>query len=316
MSRPIQLAHRYSPAMSLQVPTTPLRVGLVGAGPWARIAHGPGLASSPDVALAGIWARRVTEAHDLADTLGCHAVDSFDELLDGCDALAFCVPPDVQARMALTAAAAGKHLFLDKPVAIDTGLANELSEEVSARGVASLVFFTDRFVPATQQWLAEVATVGGWQGGWMRWLSALQEPGNPFGASPWRQQFGALWDTGPHALSNLITALGPVGELRATAGAGDLVHLVLQHESGASSTATLSQFVPPAAAGYETTLWGSAGFATMPQRPEGAEPDLVRGAVAEWADAAQSGTRHPVDAAYGAEITRLLAAAEAQLSAR
>ena len=202
---------------------------------------------------------------------------------------------------------------MDKPVALDPGLADELAAECAAQSVASVVFFTDRFVPATRDWLAGVAKTGGWLGGGMRWLSSLQEPGNPFGASPWRHQFGGLWDTGPHALSNLISTLGPIEQIRATAGAGDLVHLVLTHSGGPTSTVTLSQFVPPAAAGYETVVWGEAGFATMPQRPDGAEPELVRLAVGEWAAAARGGVPHPVDVHYGARITRLLATAAAEL---
>lgn len=300
------------------IPPEPIRVGLVGAGPWAHIAHAPGLAAAPEVELAGVWARRPDAAGALAATYGCAVLPSYEELLAGVDAVAFCVPPDVQARLALPAAAAGKHLFLDKPVALDPGLAAELTAEARAASVASVVFFTDRFVPETQAWLADTARTGGWLGGWMRWLSSLQSPGNPFGASPWRQMYGALWDTGPHALSNLISTLGPIAEIRASAGAGDLVHLLLRHEGadGPSSTVTLSQFAPPAVAGYETTVWGAAGFRTMPQRPDDREPQLVSGAASEWAAAIRSGSPHPVDLAYGTEITRLIALAAADLAAQ
>ena len=92
--------------------------------------------------------------------------------------------------------------------------------------MASVVFFTDRFVDETRAWIDDVRGTQGWHGGWVRWFSALQEPDNPFGASPWRHEAGALWDTGPHALSTLIATLGPIASLTAVGGRGDEVYLV------------------------------------------------------------------------------------------
>ncbi len=229
---------------------TTLRFGLVGTGPWASIAHGPGLVASQSVDLVGVWGRRTEAAEALAADLGVAAFsgeDGFEAMLDQVDAVAFAVPPSAQGPLALRAARAGKHLLLDKPISDDLEVARELAAAVEEAGVASVVFFTDRFSPGTRGWLADRDDDGGptaWQGGWMRWFSALQEPDNPYGQAVWRQERGALWDTGPHALSLLGVALGPVVDVLARAGQGDLVHLVVTHESGATSTVTLSQFVP------------------------------------------------------------------------
>jgi hypothetical protein len=128
----------------------------------------------------------------------------------------------------------------------------------------------------------------------MRWFSALQEPDNPFGAAPWRRQRGALWDTGPHALSTLSAALGP---------------------TGATSTATLSQFAPPAAVCVETTLWGEEGFSVMPPRLNDSSASF-RVAAQELVQSANSGQPHEVNAAFGARIVALLDNAQAQIDAR
>src|ERR1035437_5099917 len=56
---------------------------------------------------------------------------------------------------------------------------------------------------------------------------------------------GALWDIGPHALSILLPALGPVTHVVADRGLGDTVMVVLRHESGAASTMSLSLTAPP-----------------------------------------------------------------------
>ena len=181
-----------------------MRFGLVGTGPWAHDdprarALGGRWTWSSWASGAAIRRRPVT----LATTLGVAAYDDYDALLADVDAVAFSVPPDIQAEMALVAARAGKHLLLDKPVALSAEAARELRDAAAASGVASVVFFTDRFVETSREWFEHVRTTSGWGGGWLRWFSALQEPDNPYGASAWRHEQGALWDTGPHALSTL-----------------------------------------------------------------------------------------------------------------
>jgi len=293
-----------------------MRFGLVGTGPWAQMAHGPGLVQAEGVELIGVWGRRPAEAGRLAAALESKAYDDYPALLGDVDAVAFAVPPGIQADMALVAASAGKHLLLDKPIATDAKAAQALADTATANEVASVVFFTDRFVDVSRAWFDRVRQAGGWLGGWMRWLSALDEPGNPFGASAWRHERGALWDTGPHALSTLSAALGPIDSLVAVAGAGDLVALTLRHESGATSTATLSQFAPPAAAGFEAAVWGREGLSVMPSRPDHSQLAAIRVAAQELAAAARSGQPHEVDVVFGARVVELLADAQAQMDSQ
>ena len=165
-----------------------MRFGLVGTGPWATMAHGPGLAAAHGVDLVGVWGRSLEKAETLAGSLGVTAYDDYDALLADVEAVAFAVPPDVQAEMALVAAQAGKHLLLDKPVAMDVEAARALRDAATAAGVASVVFFTDRFIDGSRAWFRQVASTGGWRGGWLRWFSSLQQADNPFGSSPWRQE--------------------------------------------------------------------------------------------------------------------------------
>lgn len=293
-----------------------MKFGLVGTGPWAGMAHAPGLVQAEGVELVGIWGRRPAEAQRLADEFGATAYDDYPTMLAEVDAVAFAVPPGVQADMAIQAASAGRHLLLDKPIASDATTAKALADTVSANSVASVVFFTDRFVDVSRSWLDQVQKVDGWLGGWLRWFSALDEPGNPFGASAWRHERGALWDTGPHALSTLSTALGPVESIVAVAGAGDLVTLTLSHPSGVTSTATLSQFAPPAATSFEGAVWGREGVVAMPARPENSQVEAMKIAAQELVAAAESGQPHVVDVAFGARIVELLDAAQAQVDAQ
>jgi predicted dehydrogenase len=290
-----------------------MRFGLVGTGPWARMTHGPGLVRARGVDLVGVWGRNPDDTRTLAKELNATPYDDYQALLGDVDAVAFAVPPDVQAAMATAAARAGKHLLLDKPVASDVGAARTLQAAAEAAGISTVVFFTDRFVDSTRAWLTDVHRHDGWLGGWMRWFSALQQPDNPFGASTWRQERGALWDTGPHALSTLSAALGPIGAISATAGRGDLVTLVMTHTSGAISTAVLSQFAPPAAACVEAGVWGSEGFSAMPERPADSSAALHT-AAEELVESARTGRRHEVDVAFGARIVELLHDAHTQVA--
>lgn len=277
------------------------------------MAHGPGLKAAEGVELVGVWGRRPEKARDLATELGVAAHDDLEALLADVDAVAFAVPPDVQAELATRAARAGKHLLLDKPIAMTVAAAHTLRDAAAEAGVASVVFFTDRFPDSSRAWFREVQEAAGWRGGWVRWFSSLQEEGNPFGSSPWRRENGALWDIGPHALSTLSAALGPVRSLTAVGGERDLVTLVIRHESGATSTASLTVFAPPPAAGFEATLWGDDGLCPMPPRPEVAAPALLALAAEELVESARSGAPHEVDVAFGAGIVELLADAQAQI---
>ena len=122
-----------------------VRTGLVGAGPWATVMHAPLLAGGPGTSLEAVWARREDAATELARQYGASVAGSFDELLERCDAIAFAVPPDVQAALAPRAAAAGKHLLLEKPLAFSLADAERLADAVDEAGVRTLLFLTNRF---------------------------------------------------------------------------------------------------------------------------------------------------------------------------
>mgnify|MGYP002336185102 CR=1 FL=1 len=137
-----------------------LRVGLVGAGPWAGMVHAPVLAAGPETALAGVWARRPEAAAELAGRYGAPVFEQPDDLYAACDAVAFAVPPDVQATMAIDAARAGKHLLLEKPIAADLDAAIRLAEAVDAAGVASMVVLSWRYSQAVRDFLDAAAGNG------------------------------------------------------------------------------------------------------------------------------------------------------------
>ncbi|WP_030605081.1 Gfo/Idh/MocA family protein [Streptomyces fulvoviolaceus] len=291
-----------------------MRIGLLGTGPWARMAHAPALSGHGELDFVGVWGRRADAAKELADEHGTRAYDDVDALLADVDAVAVALPPAVQAPLAARAARAGCHLLLDKPLAATVEEGRAVVEAVKSAGVASVVFFTTRFVAETEAWIGEQAGKEGWFTARAQWLGSVFTSDSPFADSPWRREKGALWDVGPHALSVLLPVLGDVRKVAAAVhGPGDTVHLVLQHASGASSTLTLSLTAPPAAAGAVVELRGTAGVTLLPETSEGAVPALVRAADA-LLDAARTGSPHPCDAAFGLRVTEILATADELLS--
>jgi predicted dehydrogenase len=294
----------------------PVRFGLVGTGYWARELHAVGVAGHPDAELVGVWGRDPDKAAALAGTHGATGFsgsDGYDDMLAVVDAVVFSVPPDVQAALAVRAAQAGRHLLLEKPVALSHAAASEVADAVAGAGVASVVFFTERFVAEREAWLQE-RVAAETLGGEAAWLASLRTPDNPFAGSQWRQQRGGLWDVGPHALSVLLPVLGPVTSVAGARGREDLVHLVLTHQNGATSTVGLSLTMPPNATRAKLAFYDEKGWHTRPDTEQAGSGDAVshqRRAVGELVENLRTGdTEHRVDVRFGAEVVRVLELAQ------
>jgi predicted dehydrogenase len=222
--------------------------------------------------------------------------------------VAVALPPDVQPEIAERAAKAGRHLLLDKPLALTVPAADRVVDAADAAAVASVVFFTARFQDNVTAALREITAAGGWQGSRVAHLASIFQPGNPYGASPWRRTYGGLWDVGPHALSQVLPVLGPVAEVSAVEGPRSTTNLLLRHESGAVSTVTLSVDAPPAAIMRDITFFGESGVTSVPR----GEGDVLTafGAAIDLLVAEVAGVTHDVDVHFGREVVGVLAAAE------
>jgi predicted dehydrogenase len=296
-------------------PGRSLRFGLVGTGYWARVAHAPALAATPGIEFAAVWGRDPPAAGRLAAAYGATPRSDIEKFLGDVDGVAFSVPPDVQSAIATRAAAAGRHVLLEKPVALTEAAADALALAVEDARVASVVFFTSRFQPDVRAWLADITSTDGWYGGSAIWLGSVYAESSPFN-TPWRREKGGLWDVGPHAVSLLWACLGPVTSVTADAGRGDLTYLVLHHQGGATSAVTVTLGAPEAAEGFDLQVWGERGRFAVPQLAQ--DPvDALRTALTELADNARSGRlSHPCDVHFGRDVTRVLAQAQQQLDAR
>jgi predicted dehydrogenase len=272
--------------------------------------HAPILANSPDTELVGIWARRSEAAEALAAKNNTRAVASYEQLLDDCDAVAFCVPPDVQATMALVAAKAGKTLLLEKPIALDLPSANELVDAVDAAGVRTIVLLSLRYSTAVRDFLAECAQVGNVLGGRVAWVSGALRDGSPF-ATPWRLERGPLPDLGPHAIDLIDAAVGPVASVKATGDPLGWVSLLLEHENGATSSVDLCA---TAGIGSVSTVevYGESGSAALDASTAADASSMMRVPAALAAAHRNEATDAP-DVHRGLHLQKIIDAAASQL---
>jgi predicted dehydrogenase len=285
-----------------------VRFGLFGTGHWARHTQGAALVAHPDVDLVGVWGRDPAKAAALATDLGTTPYADPDELIAAVEAVAIALPPDVQAPLAARAARAGRHLMLDKPLALDVAAADEVVAAVESTGVASVVFFTTRFVPSVAAFLAD-APGRGFDGAQIVMCGSIFQTGSPYGSSVWRKEKGGLWDVGPHALALVLPVLGPVTDIRALAGPHDTAHLLLRHAAGAVSHLTLTVNAPPGAVRWETSFIGPNGL--VPTPPADATPLHAFGLAIDalYAAAAVDQPGHPCDVRFAREVVAVLAQA-------
>jgi predicted dehydrogenase len=286
-----------------------MRFAVVGTGYWARQTHASALAAHPDANLVGVWGRSFARAAELAEAFGARPYERVDDMFADVDAVAFAVPPNVQADLAVRAAMHGCHLLLDKPVAFTTEAANRIVEAVDRAGVRSLVFFTSRFTANQADWLAEVQEQTAWNSGYVRMCASIFESGNPYRESEWRRSRGALWDLGPHAVSILLPALGPVTHVIADHGLGDTVTVVAHHQSGAASTMTLSLTAPPGSLGSTCQLFGRLRQTSLPEAMT-TPVEAMGGCISALLAASSGRWQHPCDVRFGRDVVSILAAAD------
>ncbi len=280
----------------------PIRVGLVGAGPWARTMHARMLAAGPETELVAVWARRFEAAAEVAAPYGATPVASFDELLDVCEAVAFAVPPSVQAELAVRAAEAGRALLLEKPLGLDLASARAVADAVTANGTVSQLVLSKRYHPATREFLsrARQLKVTGARSCYLHGAFLGGEQ-----ATPWRLEHGALLDLGPHLLDLLDLAVGPIVSVRGTGDSRRWIELTCEHEGGAVSQASLSGAVRLPRGRTRVELYGEQEELVY----DTAEFDLDDGWPVlrrEFASAVRDGCSPDLDARRGLRLQELL----------
>ena len=195
-----------------------IKIGIIGWGFMGRT-HAHALRAMPlfypgagfRAEIAGICSRRLEKAREAAEELNVpYYTDDYRQLLarEEIDAVSVCTPNALHEEIALAALKAGKHLYIDKPLADTAQGARRIADQAEKSGVFTRMVFNNRYLPVTlrARELVDQGRIGrvlSFEGRYLH--SGSIDPNKPIG---WKQtlQGGVLLDLGSHVL-DLITWL-------------------------------------------------------------------------------------------------------------
>ncbi|MCC6242094.1 MAG: Gfo/Idh/MocA family oxidoreductase [Gemmatimonadaceae bacterium] len=130
-----------------------VKVGVLGAGAWARFAHLPGYKRDPRCELVAIADPVIERAREFAQEFGIpHVYDSHEALIarEDLDLIDVCTPSATHFELTWAALQAGKHVLCEKPVAYDYRDTRRAAAYARERRLKTKLGFTFRYSPAMQ----------------------------------------------------------------------------------------------------------------------------------------------------------------------
>jgi len=140
----------------------PIRVGVLGAGAWARGAHLPGYRRDPRCRVVAIADTELDRARQAAGDFDIpDAVADPGELVrrDDIDVIDVCTPSHTHFELAWSALEAGKHVLCEKPVAYDFRDTRRARDLARQKGLKTKVGLTFRYSPA-MRYMRELVASG------------------------------------------------------------------------------------------------------------------------------------------------------------
>jgi predicted dehydrogenase len=123
-----------------------LKIGVVGVGHLGQH-HARKFLSMHNASLAGIFDRDQARAKEISGKLETVSYDSYEALLDACDAVDIAATTTAHYALAEQALIAGKHIFLEKPITGKLDEAYELLELAEKKKLKIQVGHIERFNP-------------------------------------------------------------------------------------------------------------------------------------------------------------------------
>lgn len=223
---------------------------MVGCGDVTEVKSGPGFQKARGSALVAVMRRDAAKAEDYARRHGVPRWYSDAEALvrdPEVDAVYVATPPSTHRHYTLLAAAAGKPVYVEKPMALDHGECRSMIDACAAAGVPLFVAYYRRALPrfARIKALLDAAAIGTVR---VAGISMYRGFVPPAGALPWRidpavSGGGLFVDLAAHQLDLLDFFLGPIADVSGTAAnqaglyqAEDIVTATFAWASGARGT--------------------------------------------------------------------------------
>ena len=237
-----------------------LGVGIVGCGTISTV-HAEALQTGKDVDLVAVYSRNPENAARLADQFGVKHYSDWDSFMadPGLDAVSICTPSGTHLDYGRDAAAAGKHVIVEKPIEVTLERARELINACEQNQVALAVIYQSRFVEDIRKLKEQLS--GGELGdvfmadAYIKWYRGQDY----YDSGEWRGSFaldggGVLINQAIHTIDllqwfmgNVDTVFGQIGTFTHTGIEGeDNAVATLRFASGAIGVIQGSTSVQPA----------------------------------------------------------------------
>ena len=231
---------------------TPLKVACLGMGWWSDVLA-DAMKRSDRFEIVACYTRSEEKRQAFARKYGCSAAPSYDAILKdkGIEAVVNTTPNNVHLETTRAAAQAGKHVFLDKPIANTISDARTLTEACRKAGVV-LALGYQRRKESHFRWVRKQIDDGVFGRLVNAEANISRDRLGQFDRSSWRYTAegmpgGVMLQIGIHYTDVLEYLIGPV---KAVSGRfvrlvlpgdnPDVASLVLEHENGALSTLNAS----------------------------------------------------------------------------
>jgi predicted dehydrogenase len=256
-----------------------VRAAIVGLGRWGRSLVASVQGKSGDIRFVRAHTRTRETAEDFCRDHGLPLADSYEEVLadPNVDAVVLATPHSLHERQITAAAAAGKHIHVEKPITLTRAGADAAVAAARKAGVVLAVGYCRRFHPSVVEvrgWLKDgrLGAVVSMVAQHTTSTAQFVAPDN-WRAAPAEAPGGALTAVGVHALDHMIEFAGRVADVRCVTArtlpgpSDDTTTVMLRFESGATGLIFCSVAT---ATNFSFTLYGSKGLAEI------SRPNLAR----------------------------------------
>lgn len=250
-----------------------VRAAIVGIGRWGRTLVGAVQGQSQAIRFTAGHNRTRASAESFCAEHSIALRDRLDDILadPAIDAVVFATPHSEHGGQVERAAAAGKHVFMEKPFTLDRSSALRALDAVARAGVVLGVAYPRRFHPGIKELKARIddgrlGTIAHCYGEQNGPAGLFMNPGS-WRADPREAPAGGMTAMGVHNLDAMIHLLGPIDEvyamsLRRAIGydADDTTSVMLGFRNGMSAALMCCLAT---AVSYRLAVFGSKGCAEL-----------------------------------------------------
>ena len=222
-----------------------VRFGLVGCGGIAA-RHLDAISSLPGAHLVAVADTDMGRAQAIAERLQVRAYDDYRQMLQEqpLDIVVVLTPSGSHAEIAITCMEQGKHVLVEKPLALNAEDARRIAQQAQAKGVRAFVVHQNRFNPPVQKLWQSIhegrlgrIVLGSAR---VRWCRPQKYYDQAKWRGTWKSDGGVFANQAVHHIDLLLWLAGPIDSVFATGARAmakieteDLGVAVLRFASGA-----------------------------------------------------------------------------------